>query len=65
MFLPDLRVPWAIFLGPKDRELGVLDLGDERSWLALPQPEKSQGKFERPLPREHTAMVYDAEESGA
>ena len=65
MFSPDLRVPRAIFLGPQDRELGVLDLGDERSWLTLPQPEKSQGKFERPLAREHTAMVYDAEESGA
>ncbi|CAL1157217.1 unnamed protein product [Cladocopium goreaui] len=50
-------------MGRYDRELGVLDLGDERSWLTLPQPEKSQGKFERPLAREHTAMVYDAEES--
>lgn len=46
------------FQPTEDRELGVLDLGDERSWLSL-APEKS---IDRPPAREHTAIVYDAEE---
>ena len=48
----------SIFQPTEDRELGVLDLGDERSWLSL-APEKS---IDRPPAREHTAIVYDAEE---
>ncbi|CAK9103509.1 Dynein alpha chain [Durusdinium trenchii] len=58
-------------MGSYDRELGVLDLGDERSWLSLsPERAKLDGAssrpdkpLDRPPPREHTAIVYDAEES--
>ncbi|CAJ1331853.1 unnamed protein product [Effrenium voratum] len=47
-------------MGAYDRELGVLDL-DERKWLSLVPEERS--KSDRPPPREHTSIVYDAEES--
>ncbi|CAK0896865.1 unnamed protein product [Prorocentrum cordatum] len=47
-------------MGAYDRNVGVLDLGEELRWDAPALEERP--KDERPLPREHTAICYDAEE---
>ncbi len=48
-------------MGIFDRQIGVLDLGEERKWDEPVVEEKLGG--DAPIGREHTAMCYDPEDS--